>query len=68
MADTSADGRILKVSDIAYQYQLDPSQVYQFIRRDGLPAIRLGKRGVRVRESDLLAWMKARTVVAVNKQ
>lgn len=68
MAEQSSDGRILRVSDIAYQYQLDPSQVYSFIRKDGLPAIRLGKRGIRVREADLLAWIKARTVVAVNEQ
>lgn len=57
----SADGRIFKVREIAKQYQMSPSQVYTLIRKEGLPAIRLGKRGIRVREKDLLTWMESRT-------
>ena len=59
-APADAGQRLLSVEEAARRLRLSPLTVRDYIRRQGLPAVRLSPRVLRVRERDLEAWLEAR--------
>lgn len=50
----------LTVNDVAALFQVDRSTVYNWMYRDGLPSLRVGRRARRFERSQLEAWAKRR--------
>jgi len=50
---------LLKVSSVAIEIDCHPNTVWSWIRSGALPAVRLGSRLVRVRKSDLDAFIES---------
>jgi excisionase family DNA binding protein len=54
---------LLKVEDVAERLNISPSLVYQMMQRNEIPYVRIGKRSVRMLESDLIEYiLKSRMV------
>jgi excisionase family DNA binding protein len=56
MADTASISPLLTVTDVAAILRLSRSQTYDWIHRQGI-GIKVGERGLRVREEDLRRWL-----------
>jgi excisionase family DNA binding protein len=58
-AANRAQGRLLRVADVAERLGVDPSTVYRLVQRGELPALQIGGRGhtVRIDENELQAWL-----------
>jgi excisionase family DNA binding protein len=56
----AADDRIYIVDQVAEHLQLQRARVYELIRLGDLPAVKIGTRQVRVRASDLDAYLRQR--------
>ena len=54
-------GRLLTTREVATYLGLSPETVLRRYRRGELPGIRLGSNVLRFRESELEAWLEART-------
>lgn len=54
--------RLLRIKEVASITSEDPQTIYARIRRGELKSTKLGKRGVRVSESDLKRWIRESTV------
>lgn len=52
--------RLLTADQVAEQTGLTRRAVYRATTNEGLPVVRIG-RSVKIRESDLLDWLDART-------
>jgi excisionase family DNA binding protein len=57
------DDRILTVRDVSEFLQISKAKIYLLIQRNQIPYIRILKN-VRIRESDLMAWLDEMTVPA----
>lgn len=55
--------RLLRVEEVAEILVQHPVTVYAEIRDGVLPAVRLGTRSIRVRESDLEAYLASRNTL-----
>ncbi len=53
------DDPILTVRQVAEYLQISKSKIYYLIQRRSIPFIRLN-RNVRIRQSDLIAWLNER--------
>lgn len=51
--------RLLTIEKVASFLQVSPSSVYRWIKAGKLPAIKLGHRQVRVRQTDLEAYIRS---------
>jgi excisionase family DNA binding protein len=58
--------RLLSVPDVAELLGVSRAQVYRFIEREGLPALRLSNRVQRFRERDIEQWLENRAKVSVD--
>lgn len=58
--------RLLSVPDVAELLGVSRAQVYRFIEREGLPALRLSNRVQRFRERDVEQWLENRAKVSVD--
>jgi excisionase family DNA binding protein len=58
--------RLLSVPDVAELLGVSRAQVYRFIEREGLPALRLSNRVQRFRERDIEQWLEIRAKVSVD--
>jgi excisionase family DNA binding protein len=58
--------RLLSVPDVAELLRVSRAQVYRFIEREGLPALRLSNRVQRFRERDIEQWLENRAKVSVD--
>jgi excisionase family DNA binding protein len=58
--------RLLSVPDVAELLGVSRAQVYRFIERNGLPALRLSNRVQRFRERDIEQWLENRAKVSVD--
>jgi excisionase family DNA binding protein len=54
--------KLLLVSVVATRLNCDTRKVYKMIKHGDLPAIRVGPRGLRVFESDLVTYLNANIV------
>jgi excisionase family DNA binding protein len=54
-------GRLLTVEEVAAHLGQHPVTVYETIRAGIIPAVRLGTRSIRVRESDLEDYLASRS-------
>ncbi len=52
---------VMTVQQAADILSVSPSQVYVYIRRDGLPVVRLGRK-FRIMGTDLLRWLEGQRV------
>jgi excisionase family DNA binding protein len=50
--------KLLRVNQVAEMLNVQPWRVYELVRQDRLPAVRLGRQ-VRFHPAELDAWMKA---------
>lgn len=50
--------KILTVPDVAKYLKISRAKTYALVQRGEIPSIKLG-RNVRIRESDLLAWIES---------
>jgi excisionase family DNA binding protein len=57
---------LASVPDVAELLGVSRAQVYRFIERDGLPALRLSNRVQRFRERDIEQWLENRAKVSVD--
>jgi excisionase family DNA binding protein len=54
---------LLKVEDVAKRLNISPSLVYQMMQRGELPSVRIGRKSVRMLESDLIDYiLKSRMI------
>ncbi|HXH26709.1 MAG TPA: helix-turn-helix domain-containing protein [Candidatus Acidoferrum sp.] len=51
---------ILTVQEVAQTYKVSERTVRNWVERDKLPAIPIGKRGYRIARRDLEAWIEER--------
>ena len=51
------DDRLLHVREAAQFLGVEPTSLYHMVSRDSVPCIRLSKRCLRFRKSDLEAWI-----------
>ena len=51
---------VLTVQEVAQQMKVSERTVRNWIEKEGLRAFLIGKRGYRVAQSDLNAWVEAR--------
>ncbi|MBX5490904.1 MAG: helix-turn-helix domain-containing protein, partial [Chloroflexi bacterium] len=58
----SPDRTLLTTTEVARELRLTPESVRLLIARGHLPAIRVGRRVLRVRKSDLLRWLDQRSI------
>jgi excisionase family DNA binding protein len=58
--------RLLSVPDVAELLGVSRAQVYRFIERNGLPALRLSNRVQRFRERDIEQWLENRAKVSMD--
>ena len=58
--------RLLSVPDVAELLGVSRAQVYRFIERERLPALRLSNRVQRFRERDIEQWLENRAKVSVD--
>ncbi|MBI2238699.1 MAG: helix-turn-helix domain-containing protein [Actinobacteria bacterium] len=56
----------MSVPDVAELLGVSRAQVYRFIEREGLPALRLSNRVQRFRERDIEQWLENRAEVSVD--
>jgi excisionase family DNA binding protein len=59
--------RVLTVQEVAQQLRVSDKTVRTWIEQGDLPAFPIGKRGYRIRESDLLAFIERRTRQGQNR-
>jgi excisionase family DNA binding protein len=52
---------LLTVGTLAARWSLSSRQIYRLITEQGLPVVRLGKRAVRFRPSDVEKWLSGRS-------
>jgi len=52
--------RMFTVQEVAQQLRVSERTVRNWIEQDELPAFAVGKRGYRIAESDLIAFIEAR--------
>ncbi len=57
--DSSLMGRFLTVAEVARTLRVSNMTVYRLVNSGQLPAVRVG-RGYRIREDDVLKYLKAR--------
>ena len=50
----------LTTDEVAEELRIPRRQVYELIRREGLPAVRLSHRAYRIVRDDYEKWLKAR--------
>jgi excisionase family DNA binding protein len=53
--------RLLTISDVAEMTGLTVGTLYHFVSQQRIPVVRLSKRCIRFRYSDLLDWIKTLT-------
>jgi excisionase family DNA binding protein len=56
--------QLLTINQVASRLSVNPSTVYGFINRAGLPVTRLARKVVRIDEVDLRAWVAQRKAVS----
>lgn len=61
------DDRFYSVAPIAELFALNPQRVRNWVDEGSLPAIRIGSRRVRIRESDLERFIAESTATAPSK-
>jgi len=49
--------RLLTVPEVAQHLRLSRRSIYLLVSRGALPAVRVGTRGVRIPESDVVAYL-----------
>lgn len=52
--------RLLRAQDVSIMCGVHLIYVYDMARRGELKAVRIGKRGIRFKESDVLRWMNGK--------
>jgi excisionase family DNA binding protein len=57
--DNDAMDKLLTIADAAELLQLAPGTIYHLISRRALPCVRLSKRCVRFRQSELEEWISS---------
>ncbi len=60
--------RLLKVAEVAEMTGLSEGGIYHLISQSRIPVIRLSKRCVRFRQSDLQAWLDSMTAPSVARE
>ena len=56
------DDPILTVTGVAEYLQMSPSAIYQYVREEYIPFIRIGEHELRFRKSHIDLWLKQRSV------
>jgi excisionase family DNA binding protein len=52
----------LTVAEVVVRLRLSRARVYELIRAGALPAVRMGRRGLRIRAGDLARWEQRPTI------
>lgn len=56
---------LLTAREVAQYLKLSKSKVYYLIAQKEIPHVRIGKRNVRIRQTDLQVWLEKSSVTTI---